>query len=111
MIVVTDRLSAFDAVVGTIPFKGQVLNQLAQFWFEITRDLAPNHMARVPESQRHGRARVHAVAAQQRERRLFVVIMDDAHQRCDIGAGGKRIAQKAAADGDDPPCEPSALEA
>ena len=49
VIVVTDRLSAFDAVVGTIPFKGQVLNQLAQFWFELTRDLAPNHMVRVPD--------------------------------------------------------------
>ena len=48
-IVVTDRLSAFDAVVGTIPFKGQVLNQLAQFWFELTKDLAPNHMLRVPD--------------------------------------------------------------
>jgi phosphoribosylaminoimidazole-succinocarboxamide synthase len=49
VIVVTDRLSAFDAVVGTIPFKGQVLNQLAQFWFELTKDLAPNHMLRVPD--------------------------------------------------------------
>ncbi|HEY5950146.1 MAG TPA: phosphoribosylaminoimidazolesuccinocarboxamide synthase [Kofleriaceae bacterium] len=49
IIVVTDRLSAFDAVVGTIPFKGQVLNQLAQFWFEQTKDLAPNHMLRVPD--------------------------------------------------------------
>lgn len=49
IIVVTDRLSAFDAVVGTIPSKGQVLNQLAQFWFEHTRDLAPNHMLRVPD--------------------------------------------------------------
>jgi phosphoribosylaminoimidazole-succinocarboxamide synthase len=49
VIVVTDRLSAFDAVVGTIPFKGQVLNQLAQFWFELTRDVAPNHMLRVPD--------------------------------------------------------------
>lgn len=49
VIVVTDRLSAFDAVVGTIPFKGQVLNQLAQFWFDKTRDLAPNHMLRVPD--------------------------------------------------------------
>lgn len=49
VIVVTDRLSAFDAVVGTIPFKGQVLNQLAQFWFEQTADLAPNHMLRVPD--------------------------------------------------------------
>lgn len=49
IIVVTDRLSAFDAVVGTIPFKGQVLNQLAQFWFEYTREIAPNHMIRVPD--------------------------------------------------------------
>jgi len=49
VIVVTDRLSAFDAVVGTIPFKGQVLNQLAQFWFEQTAKLAPNHMLRVPD--------------------------------------------------------------
>ncbi len=49
VIVVTDRLSAFDAVVGTIPFKGQVLNQLAQYWFELTHDLAPNHMVRVPD--------------------------------------------------------------
>jgi phosphoribosylaminoimidazole-succinocarboxamide synthase len=49
VIIVTDRLSAFDAVVGTIPFKGQVLNQLAQFWFEHTRELAPNHMLRVPD--------------------------------------------------------------
>ncbi|HUS32555.1 MAG TPA: phosphoribosylaminoimidazolesuccinocarboxamide synthase [Kofleriaceae bacterium] len=49
VIIVTDRLSAFDAVVGTIPFKGQVLNQLAQFWFEQTAALAPNHMLRVPD--------------------------------------------------------------
>lgn len=49
IIVVTDRLSAFDAVVGTIPFKGQVLNQLAQFWFEQTASIAPNHMLRVPD--------------------------------------------------------------
>lgn len=49
-IVVTDRLSAFDAVVGTIPFKGQILNQVAQFWFERTRDIAPNHMIAVPDA-------------------------------------------------------------
>jgi len=49
IIVVTDRLSAFDAVVATIPSKGQVLNQLAQFWFEKTAHLAPNHMLRVPD--------------------------------------------------------------
>jgi phosphoribosylaminoimidazole-succinocarboxamide synthase len=49
IIVVTDRLSAFDAVVGTIPSKGQVLNQLATFWFEKTGHIAPNHMLRVPD--------------------------------------------------------------
>ena len=49
IIIVTDRLSAFDAVVGTIPFKGQVLNQLARFWFDKTAAIAPNHMLRVPD--------------------------------------------------------------
>src|SRR6478735_10917573 len=49
VIIVTDRLSAFDAVVGTIPSKGQVLNQLATFWFEKTKHIAPNHMLRVPD--------------------------------------------------------------
>lgn len=48
-IVVTDRISAFDRVLGTIPFKGQVLNQIAAFWFERTRDVAPNHVLSVPD--------------------------------------------------------------
>jgi phosphoribosylaminoimidazole-succinocarboxamide synthase len=48
-IVVTDRVSCFDVVVGTIPFKGQVLNQVAAFWFDKTRDLAPNHLIDVPD--------------------------------------------------------------
>jgi phosphoribosylaminoimidazole-succinocarboxamide synthase len=50
IIVVTDRLSAFDAVVGLIPSKGQVLNQLATFWFEKTAHIAPNHMLRTPDA-------------------------------------------------------------
>src|SRR5262249_16933387 len=33
-LIATDRISAFDVVLGTIPFKGQVLNQMAAFWFE-----------------------------------------------------------------------------
>lgn len=49
VLVATDRISAFDRVLGTIPFKGQVLNQLAAFWFEKTRDVAPNHMIAVPD--------------------------------------------------------------
>ncbi len=48
-IVVSDRVSAFDVVLGTIPLKGQVLNQLAAFWFENTRDIAPNHLKSVPD--------------------------------------------------------------
>ena len=36
-IVVSDRVSCFDVVVGTIPLKGQVLNQMAAFWFDTTR--------------------------------------------------------------------------
>lgn len=50
IIVVTDRLSAFDVVIGTIPSKGQVLNQLAKFWFDKTTHIAPNHMLRVPDA-------------------------------------------------------------
>ena len=34
VIVVTDRISAFDFILGTIPFKGQVLNQIAAWWFK-----------------------------------------------------------------------------
>jgi len=48
-IVVTDRVSAFDVGICTIPFKGQVLNQLAAFWFERTAKLAPNHLLEVPD--------------------------------------------------------------
>lgn len=49
VLVATDRLSAFDVVIGTIPFKGQVLNQLAWYWFEETAGIAPNHVLRVPD--------------------------------------------------------------
>jgi phosphoribosylaminoimidazole-succinocarboxamide synthase len=48
-IVVTDRISAFDRVLGTVPFKGQVLNGMAAWWFEKTKDVAPNHVIRTPD--------------------------------------------------------------
>ena len=45
LIVATDRISAFDYVLGSgIPDKGKVLNQLSAFWFDLTRDLVPNHV-------------------------------------------------------------------
>ena len=43
-IVTTDRLSAFDRLLGTIPFKGQVLNEIANYWFDATSDIVPNHL-------------------------------------------------------------------
>ena len=49
ILVTTDRISAFDCILGTIPFKGQVLNQLAAFWFEQTRAIASNHVLDVPD--------------------------------------------------------------
>ncbi len=48
-IVVSDRLSAFDHVLGTVPFKGQILNGMACYWFEQSRALVPNHLLAVPD--------------------------------------------------------------
>ncbi len=48
-IIVTDRISAFDRVLGTLPYKGQVLNALAAWWFDETANVAPNHVIDVPD--------------------------------------------------------------
>lgn len=47
--ITTDRQSAFDIILGHIPFKGAVLNQLAAFWFEKTKHIVPNHVIDVPD--------------------------------------------------------------
>jgi phosphoribosylaminoimidazole-succinocarboxamide synthase len=49
IIVVSDRLSAFDRVITTIPSKGHVLNRIAQHWFAETTHIAPNHVLEVPD--------------------------------------------------------------
>jgi phosphoribosylaminoimidazole-succinocarboxamide synthase len=49
IIVISDRLSAFDRIITNIPFKGQVLNQMATFWFGKTEDIVGNHMIEVPD--------------------------------------------------------------
>lgn len=49
VIVTTDRQSAFDIIIGFIPFKGAVLNLLAAFWFEKTKDIVSNHLISVPD--------------------------------------------------------------
>lgn len=49
VLVVTDRISAFDRILGTLPLKGQILNAVAAWWFEQTRDVAENHVLAVPD--------------------------------------------------------------
>ena len=47
LLVTTDRISAFDVILGTVPHKGQVLNQLAAWWFAHTSDIVANHAIEV----------------------------------------------------------------
>ncbi len=49
LLVTTDRLSAFDRIIGLVPHKGQVLNQLAAWWFERVADIVPSHVISVPD--------------------------------------------------------------
>ncbi len=49
LLISTDRISAFDRVLGLIPHRGQVLNQLSAWWFQQTEDIVPNHMLDVPD--------------------------------------------------------------
>lgn len=52
LIVVTDRISAFDVKIETpISRKGEVLNRLAAYWFEHTRDIVENHLLKVVDPQ------------------------------------------------------------
>ena len=49
LIVTSDRLSAFDVILSQpIPGKGEVLTRVANFWFERTKDLIPNHLSDLP---------------------------------------------------------------
>lgn len=49
LMITTDRISAFDVVLTTLPFKGQVLNQMSQFWFEKTRQIVQNAAIDFPD--------------------------------------------------------------
>ena len=44
LLITSDRISAFDVILSTIPFKGEVLNQIALFWFKKTSDIIANHI-------------------------------------------------------------------
>ena len=48
LLIATDRLSAFDVILTTIPFKGQVLTQMAKYWFDKTTHILPNHIISYP---------------------------------------------------------------
>ena len=49
LIITTDRQSAFDQILAAVPFKGQVLNATARFWFEATADIIANHALTYPD--------------------------------------------------------------
>ncbi len=49
IIIATDRISSFDRVITTIPFKGQMLNQISAFWFKKTKNIAKNHLIDIPD--------------------------------------------------------------
>jgi phosphoribosylaminoimidazole-succinocarboxamide synthase len=49
IIVTTDRISAFDRVLGCLPLKGQLLNRVASWWFEKTKDIVESHLIGVPD--------------------------------------------------------------
>ncbi|TPM95195.1 phosphoribosylaminoimidazolesuccinocarboxamide synthase [Mesorhizobium sp. B2-1-3A] len=49
IIIATDRLSAFDIILTSIPFKGEILTQTARYWFEETADICPNHVLEYPD--------------------------------------------------------------
>ena len=49
ILIASDRLSAFDRILTAIPLKGQVLTQLARFWFDRTADICPNHVIEYPD--------------------------------------------------------------
>jgi len=49
VLIATDRLSAFDHILTTVPFKGELLTRTSTFWFERTKDVVKNHLLDVPD--------------------------------------------------------------
>lgn len=49
ILITTDRLSAFDRILGLVPWKGQVLNQLSAFWFAQLADIVGSHFIEAPD--------------------------------------------------------------
>lgn len=49
VLITSDRISAFDRILTTIPLKGQALTQMARYWFDVTKDIVPNHVMAYPD--------------------------------------------------------------
>lgn len=49
ILIASDRISAFDRILAAIPYKGQILTQIARFWFDHTADILPNHVLSYPD--------------------------------------------------------------
>ncbi|WP_431300626.1 phosphoribosylaminoimidazolesuccinocarboxamide synthase [Tabrizicola sp. BL-A-41-H6] len=49
LLISSDRISAFDQILAVIPWKGQVLTQLARYWFDHTADICANHVVSYPD--------------------------------------------------------------
>jgi len=98
LIVTTDRLSAFDVVMGEpIPGKGKVLNQMSDFWFDRLAHIVPNHLTGVsPESvvaaNEVDQVRGRAVVA----KRLKPILVEAVVRGYLIGSGWKDYQQSGA---------------
>ena len=49
ILITADRHSSFDRIIAHVPWKGQVLNQLSNWWFDKTRDIIDNHVLAIPD--------------------------------------------------------------
>jgi len=64
LIISTDRISAFDVIMEEgIPGKGEVLNRLAAYWLDLTKDIVPNHVITTDMNRLPGARALHAPAA------------------------------------------------
>jgi phosphoribosylaminoimidazole-succinocarboxamide synthase len=100
LFVATDRISAFDFVLGSgIPNKGRVLTQLSLFWFDFLKDICPNHLVTADVTQYPEALRRHADVL--RGRSMLVVVADMFPVECVVrgylaGSGWKEYQQSGA---------------